>query len=424
MMTTVPPPLPELVNPVPAEEAPAWVRAMATTFLHDSTGPQTARSIDMLTRSWDPTRAWGARDRSRWVATLRTEARTLSIPGLGGRTGELRVDALTNVTVAGTHRRRGVMSRMLGGSLRAARERGDALSILIAAEWPIYGRFGYAPATLSADYVLRRGRPGANTSGDPAQVRQVEREEFGEVAAAVYAAARRRRAGQIDRDAGWWNRVLGRDGYAPAEDLPPNWFVHDGDDGPDGLLAWKPSGQFGLVPPLGAVEVWDLASATDTAYRNLWAYLSGIDSIDQVSLSNRPVDEPARWLLGDARALVMTQLVDFLWLRLLDVAAALAARRYAVPGEIVLEVIDEHAGGWGSGRYRLQTDGEEVECERTRDDADLEITQRALASIYLGGFRLRELLLAGVARELRPGALGRVELMFSTALAPWNGTWF
>jgi len=424
MMSSMPPFVTELVNPVAVEAIPGWARAMATTFLRDPDGPQAARRIDLLTRSWDPTRAWGVRDRGRWVATLRTEERTLSVPGVGDATADLRVDALTNVTVAGTHRRRGLMGRMLGGALRAARARDHAISILIAAEWPIYGRFGYAPATLSADYVLRRGRPGASCPGDPTRVRQVEREEFGELAPAVYAAARRRRAGQIDRDARWWNRVLGREGYAPLEELPHNWFVHDGDDGPDGLLSWKASGNFGLIPPLGSVEVWDLTSASDTAYQNLWSYLSGLDGIDEVSLSDRSVHEPVRWLLGDSRTLVTTQQVDFLWLRLLDVPAALAARRYAVPGEVVLEVIDSGANPFASGRYRLSAGGDEVQCERTNQDADLEITQPALASIYLGGFRLRELLLSGAARERTPGAVARVDLMFSTSLPPWNGTWF
>jgi len=136
------------------------------------------------------------------------------------------------------------------------------------------------------------------------------------------------------------------------------------------------------------------------------------------------VDERVRWLLGDARALVMTQQVDFLWVRLLDVPAALAARRYAVPGEVVLEVIDAGADPFASGRYRLRAADDQVQCESTDQDADLEITQQALASIYLGGFRLRELLLSGVAKECRPGAIGRVDLMFSTPLAPWNATGF
>lgn len=172
------------------------------------------------------------------------------------------------------------------------------------------------------------------------------------------------------------------------------------------------------------MDVGDLASASDIAYQNLWSYLSGIDGIDRVSLSDRPVDEPVRWLLGDARTLVITQQVDFLWLRLLDVPAALAARRYAVPGEVVIEVTDEAADRLTSGRYRLSARGDEVQCERTDKDADLEITQPALASIYLGGFRLRELLLSGVASERTPGALAQADLMFSTPLPPWNGTWF
>jgi len=173
---------------------------MSTTFLDDPHSSQTARWTEVLTRIWDPARAWGVRDRGRWVATLRTEERSLSVPGVDDGTNDVRVDALTNVTVAATHRRRGLMARMLGESLAAARARGDAISVLIAAEWPIYGRFGYSPATLSANYVLHRSRPGANCSGDPTRVRQVEREEFGDVAPAVYSAARRQQAGQIDRD--------------------------------------------------------------------------------------------------------------------------------------------------------------------------------------------------------------------------------
>jgi predicted acetyltransferase len=416
--------VPELVHPVPADEVAPWTRAMVATFLSDPDGADARRRVELLTRHWDPARAWGVRDRGRWVATLRTERRALSVPGSGGQTNDLSVDAVTNVTVSATHRRRGLMSRMLQDSLAAARDRGDAVSILIAAEWPIYGRFGYAPATIGADYLFRRSRRGAQCGGDAARVRQVERDEFGAAAPVVFAAARRRCAGQIDRGADWWDRVLGHAGYAPSPTLPHNWLIHEGEAGPDGLLAWKATSDFALIPPLGTAEVWDLTAATDAAYRDLWAYLSGIDAIDDIRLSNRPVDEPVRWLLDDGRALVMTQHVDFLWLRLLDVPAALAARRYAVPGELVLEVIDEDVSRLASGRYRLTADGAEARCAPDSAAADVEITQQALASIYLGGFRLSELTLAGAARERIPGALAQLDLMFSTARAPWNATWF
>lgn len=418
------PSTPELVNPIPVDEVPSWVRSMGTTFLSDTSSPDTDRRIEISRRSWEPERAWGVRDRGRWVATLRTETRTLAVPGRDRETVDLRADAVTNVTVAATHRRRGLMRQMLDASLRAARERGDALSILIAAEWGIYVRFGYAPAVQCADYVLRRSRPGSTCPGDPSRLRQVEREELGELAPSVFAAARRRHAGQIDRDRTWWNRVLGLDGYAPSPELPPNLFVHEGDGGPDGLLLWKPSGSFALIPPLGAVVVWELTAASQAAYRNIWAYLSGIDGIDEVKAFNRPVDEPVRWLLGDARTLLTTQLVDLVWLRLLDVPAALRARRYAIAGEVVLEVHDGDGDGFAAGRYRLRAEGDEVVCERTDTPADIELTQRALASIYLGGFRLAELAGAGGVEERSPGAMARLDLMFSTPLAPWNATWF
>jgi len=415
---------PELINPIDREHIAPWARTMATTFLGDPDGEETARRIEILRRLWEPARAWGARDGDRWVGTLRTETRTLTVPGVSGATRELETDALTNVTVAATHRRRGIMREMLSASLAAAAERGDAMSILIAAEWPIYGRFGYAPATQSADYVLHTSRAGSRVDGDPSRVRQVEREEFAAAAEAVHSASRRARSGQVSRDAEWWRRLFGVDGIGPSPTLPHTFLMHDGEHGPDGLLSWKGTRGFGLVPPLGAVEVWELVSVDEAAYRDFWAYLAGLDGVDEVHAALRPVDEPLRWLLADARALRLTQQVDFVWVRLLDVPAALSARRYAIAGELALEVIDEDEGRFAAGRYLLRADGDTVDCVRTDRDPDLQITQRALASIYLGGFRLRELVPAGAVQAYRPGALERAEVMFSAALAPWNQTWF
>lgn len=221
-MCAMPSSVAEVVNPIGPEEIPGWARSMASTFLSDSVGADISRRLELLRHAWEPGRAWGARARGQWVATLRTESRTLSVPGPGTTTADVRADALTNVTVAASHRRQGLLRQMLTESLRAARERGDALSILLAAEWPIYGRFGYAPATLSADYLLRRSRPGSASPGDPSCVRIVEPAEFGRVAPEVFAVARRQRAGQLDRDGAWWDRVLGLAGFNQSPSLPAN----------------------------------------------------------------------------------------------------------------------------------------------------------------------------------------------------------
>ena len=415
----------ELVNPVAVDEIGGWARAMVTAFLGDPDAPDAARRAALLRDRWDGERAWGGREGEHWVATLRSEARRMTVPGCEHGAPDLQIDALTNVTVAATHRRRGLMREMLSAALRAAHERGDAASALIAAEWPIYGRFGYAPATLSADYELLRARPGARCDGDPTRLRQVERKEFGALAPHVFAAARRQRSGQLDRPTWWWAHQFGLDGHEPAKEAPRNLLVHDGEHGPDGLLGWSPTdgGWVGLLPPLGRIRA-SLTAATYGAYRNIWAYLTGIDGSRTITLPGRPVDERARWLLADARTLMMSRHFDFLWLRLLDVPAALRARRCAVEGELTLEVLDEDGDGFAAGRYTLTADtsGATV-CERTRNRADVELSQRALASAYLGGFRLASLA-PWAARELRSGALARLDAMLATPLAPWNTTWF
>lgn len=413
---------PELVNPVPVDEVGPWLRAMATTFMQDTRAPDVQQGADRLTRRWDPQRSWGVRHRGRWVATLRTEPRRLTVPGPPGAMPEVQVDALTNVTVSATHRRQGLMSQMLEDSLRRARERGDTLSVLIAAEWPIYGRFGYAPATLTADYILHRYQPGARCRGDLGAIRQVELDEVARVAPALFDRARLAWPGQMNRDSGWWERSLGLDG-ATADNLAPNWFVHEGED-IDGLLGWSPAGSPSLVAAEQQVDVQMLFTTSQTAYRNLWAYLTGIDLIDQIRLGVRPIEEPVRWLLENPRALVETRRVDFLWVRILDVPAALRARSYPITGELVLEVSDPEPHGFAAGRYRLSSGPEGAECERTDAEPDVWIGQRALASAYLGGFRLFELHEAGMVRELRSGGLARADLLFSWPRVPWNATWF
>jgi predicted acetyltransferase len=417
-------PAAELIHPVGPEEIPEWVRAMATAFLQANEGEDVDRWVERTRKSWIPARAYGVRDRGRWVGTLRTEPRTITVPGHDGGTEVLPADAVTNVTVAATHRRRGFLSSMLGGSLREACERGDAVSILIAAEWPIYGRFGYAPAVPHVDFTLYPRRPGGRISDASTTVRQVEREDFGRFAPGVFDAARRRRAGQLDRDRAWWARTLGLDGFTPPLQGPPdNWLVREGANGPDGLLAWKATRDFGFMPPLGAVTVSGLYAASDDAERDLWTYLTGLDVVEEIVLPNRPADEPVRWRLPDARALVLTQQSDFLWLRLLDVPTALSARRYAVAGDIVLEVRDNTPASV-AGRYHLQADGTDVTCEPTTAAPALTVTQSVLASAYLGDGALRPHLATGAVIEHVAGALQRTDAMFLTALAPWNATSF
>ena len=414
----------ELVHPVAVEDAEGWLRQLIMTLMGDIHGDEFPDSVDRRRRMLQPERTWGARERGHWVATLATMARTITVPGPDGTTVDVTADALTAVSVAATHRRRGLLRTMLTESLQAAVDRGDALSMLVAAEWPIYGRFGYAPAVDGAGYTFRPRRSGGVAGADPTSVRPVDLDEARHVAPAIFDRARRRRAGQVERLPAWWELPFGHDGAAPLPSRRANWFVREGPDGPDGLLGWRTGRDFDLVGPLAAIDVHELFAAGPGAYRDLWGYLANMDVVDEVKFHQLALDEEVRFLLGNGRALETTSTFDYVWLRLLDVSAALSARTYGVSDAIVLDVVDTAGPGYAQGRYVLASDDTGSHCARTDVPADLRLDQRDLASVYLGGHRLREVAVAGRVEELTPGALDRASAMFATALLPVNQTGF
>jgi len=418
----------EIVHPLPVDEVKGWAATMATAFLEQPGGEEHERWADVIRLSWDAERRWGARADGRWVGTLGSWDRTLTVPAFDGKQADIPADALAMVSVAATHRRRGLLTAMLTDSLRAARERGDAVSILFAAEWPIYGRFGYAPSSTTASYTLRpRTRGGSLTPSGDGNVRQVDAAQMGELAPGIFDVARHLRAGNINRPRPWWERRLGLGGYPPPDrgaKLATS-LVREGPDGVDGYVAWTPAGAFDVDGTTGAIEVVDLCAASDAAYRDLWAYLTGIDLVGEIRMTTRPPDEPLRWLLDDGRALRQTYAGDGLWLRILDAPAALSARRYAVTDRLVLDVVDDDIGGFAAGRFVLDGGPDGAHCTpSTVDGADLRVHQRALAAAYLGGFSLRGQQVTGVVAELSAGALRRADAMFATPQAPWCATGF
>jgi predicted acetyltransferase len=414
----------ELVHPVPLDELDPWVRQVNVGLLHDPYSPDVEARIARRRAMWRPERAWGARDGGRWVGTLATEHRVITVPGPDGSTCDVASDALTAVSVAATHRRRGLLSALLAQSRHAAKERGDLVSVLIAAEWPIYGRFGYGPAVQSSDLSYFPRRAGAAVpGGSGARVRRLEAEELAPLAPSIFDRARRLRPGQIDRPGDWFNFSLGAPGFERV-DQRHNLVLHEGPDGPDGFLGWRVTRDFELDGRYGAVSVDPLVAATDAAYRDLWAFLGSLDLIDEVTLSTRPVDEPLRHLMLDGRSLRSTFLGDQLWLGLLDLPGALAARSYAVEGRLVLDVVDPAPGNYAAGRVCLDASGAGVECRPSRETPDLTVPANVLASAYLGGYGVALLAAAGLVEEHRAGSVQRLDAMMRTPLAPWCQTWF
>ncbi|WP_375481421.1 GNAT family N-acetyltransferase [uncultured Jatrophihabitans sp.] len=414
----------ELVHPVDTEDLEGWSRQLMMTLMGDVHGEEFTDGVERRRWVLEPARTWGARERGHWVGTLATFGRTITVPGPDGTAVELAADALTGVSVAATHRRRGLLTTMITQSLQAAADRGDALSMLVAAEWPIYGRFGYAPAVDAAGYTFRPRRSGGVAGADTHCIRPVDLDEARALAPAIFDSARRRRAGQVQRLPRWWDQQFGREGAAPLPSMRASWFVHDGPDGPDGMLAWRRNRDFDLYGPLAAVDLHEFFAAGPEAYRDQWGYLAAMDVVEEINIHQAALDEQVRFLLADGRALETTSTFDFVWLRMLDVPAALSARTYGVSDSIVLDVVDTAGPGYAQGRYVLVSDDTGSHCTRTDVPADLRLDQRDLASIYLGGHRLREVAVAGRVEELTPGSLDRASAMFATALLPVNQTGF
>jgi predicted acetyltransferase len=344
------------------------------------------------------------------VGTLRSLPFELTVPG--GRT--VSANGITLVTVSATHRRRGLLTGMIGADLGAAAERGDAVSILIASEWRIYGRFGFGPATEAASWTIDRLRAGAaEPIGD---LTYVSAAQLRELAPPVYDRARLRRAGGLSRPEPRWDRDFGL--LNPEGE--PAWqgraTVHrDAAGEVDGYLRWHAEwGGGGLEHPL---TVDELVAATDEAYADLWRFALSVDLITKVRAEDRAVEEVLPWLVTDGRSVEQTDRYDHLWLRVLDVPAALTGRDYLTSGRVVLEVTDK--AGYAAGRFALDATPQGASCVPTTESADLTLPVSALGSVYLGGHRLATLAAANLVDEHTPGAVRTADRLLAADRSPW-----
>ena len=209
-------------------------------------------------------------------------------------------------------------------------------------------------------------------------------------------------------------------GRTPVKGYQAIYRAPDGEV--DGYVRYTASSGWDHMRPKGTLSIIELVAATPDAYLRLWRYCCEVDLITRVEAGDRPVDEPLVWLLRDGRCLRQNGRFDFLWVRLLDVAAALSARLYATEGRLVIEVTDRL--GIAAGRFALDGGPDGATCAPSDASADLTLPVDALGSIYLGGMSVLALADAGRIDEHRQGAVARADTMFRSAVTPWCSTWF
>jgi predicted acetyltransferase len=311
---------------------------------------------------------------------------------------------------------------MLDPDLAAAKERGEPVGMLIAAEFPIYGRFGYGSAADHVEYKLDARtvqfvRQGTGT------VEIVDAATLRREAPALYERQRRVQPGLIQRDDAWWDTTL-QITPAPGQD-PFKGFLalHRNEAGtPEGYIRYRAKGHWDGRRPNATVEIDEMVAVTPDAYARLWRYCCEVDWVATVKAGDRSIDEALPWLVADARHITQQWRSDFLWVRVLDVAAALSARAYLTPGRVVIEVADEQ--GFASGRFVLDAGPDGATCAPTTEPAGITISAEALGAAYLGGVSLRTLAAAGQVDTHRDRALATADAMFRSPVAPWCTTWF
>ncbi|MEU3511940.1 GNAT family N-acetyltransferase [Streptomyces longwoodensis] len=404
------------VRPITEAETPAWIRALDLGFLR-SPGISERELADRAA-GIDPRRTLGAFEAGRCVATFRSFPQELT--AVGGTV--VAADAITNVSVQTTHRRRGLLTRMMSQDLAAAKERGDVVATLIAAEYAIYGRFGFGPATWAARWSVDVPRTGLDrrrpVPDDGGRVDLVDGAEVRKLGPELHDRVRRAVPGAIDRPERWWQVATGVLRTRP-EWTEPFWAVYRSPAGEvEGMVAYRTDDRWGEAKqPLNTASVLWLLGSTPAAERALWHYLCSIDWVTTVTSGDRAPDDLLPLFLPDPRAARITMRADWMWLRLLDVVRALEARTYEGEGELVLEVVD-HAGLTG-GRHLLTASPEGGSCLPTSRSADLTLDVADLASLWLSGESAVRLAAAGRVREERTGAARKADALLRTPRRPW-----
>lgn len=366
----------------------------------------------------DLDRCWAGFDGTSVVATLRSFATPLTLPG----GAMVPTAALTSVTTKATHRRQGLLTRMITPDLDNAAERGEVAGILIAAEWPIYGRFGYGNAADSCQLKLDvpRTRFLREATGT---VEMVDAATARRECPPVYDRYQAAQPGAIERDGRWWD-IATRIKAIPGFPLPERFWVlcRDKRGKVVGYVSYAVDDHWVDRRPENTATLGELIGVDEEATLRLWQYLAQIDWVQTITASDRSVDDPLHWQLHDARALRTYERGDFLWVRPLDVPGLLSSRRYPVEQRVVLEVVDDMR--WAAGRFALDGGPDGATCKRVRTRPDLTLSASSLGALSLGGVSVATLARAAQVDEHRAGAAARADAFFRWPVMPWCNTWF
>jgi predicted acetyltransferase len=365
---------------------------------------------ERFARWLEPERTHAAWDDGRIVGGAGAIDFELSVPG----GGSVQAAGVTIVGVLPSHRRRGVLTAMMKEQLADCRARGDVAAYLWASEAKIYPRFGYGLASRIGALTLARDRAQFSEAFVPrGTVRIVSLEEAAETFPQVYDQVFAQRPGMFRRSKTWWETRRLYDDPERRRNGPLTRVLLELDGEPAGYALYRVAQDWQNGSSSGTVTIVEAVAPTPEGTRELWRWLFDFDWTSQFVADLLPLDHPLFLLLAEPRRMHF-RLNDGVWVRLLDIEAALSARTYLGQGEIVLEITDAFLPEL-AGRYRVSPSG----AERTEAAPDLRLDVTGLGSVYLGAFGFGHLVRALRAEELTDGAAHRADALFATGVEPW-----
>jgi predicted acetyltransferase len=391
------------LRPWTPDEQDVVVAAVERAFLSD-VDPSAPEPLDVV----EPERTLSAWDDGRPVATAAAFSLQMAVPG-----GVRPVAGVTLVSVQATHRRQGLLRRMMQHQLDGLHATGEAVAALWASEPAIYGRFGYGAASRSLGVRLQRGdvlRPGAPAAGTVSDLPAADAREQLDT---VWARAYPQRPGEYARPAPWWDHVL----HDPPSRRGGKTALRCAllDDG-SGYALYAAKGGWDERGPAGSVTVRELAAVDGRARLRLWSYLLGLDLATTWQADRLPLDDALLGAVADGRRLT-AKVQDGLYVRLVRVGEALAQRTYGSDVDLVLEVADAQLPG-NARRWRLEAGPDGARCEPTTDAAHVWLGVEELGAAWLGGTTLLSLAAAGRVSEHRAGAVARASRAFRGDVEP------
>jgi predicted acetyltransferase len=391
-------------------QLPDFMRTLEGAFGHDISGENIEEHLHVM----DAERMHGAFDGDALVGTAGVYPFTFTIPG-----GRVPAAGVTMVGVLPSHRRKGILTKMMKFQLDDAPARGEPIAVLWASEDLIYQRFGYGMASVQGQIDVPRDRAAfLRDEGPIGRTRLIDVDEALKVLPSVYDRVAETQPGMFARTPEWWRYHRLRDPEDRRRGGGPLWHaVLEIEGRPEAYALYRVFSNWEGGVNTGYTQVEEAMGTSARATREIWRFAFGIDLMERVKAWLLPPDHPLMLSTAEPTRLRFAQ-VDTFWLRVVDVPAALGARSYASDDSVVFDVNDSFCS-WNAGRHRLVTDEGRGEVEPASGDPDLLVDVTDLATTYLGAYSFTQLVRAGRVAEAKPGAAARADAMFRTSFAPW-----